>query len=125
MIDDRNLRELFGSLSHTVGVLDRTTDKFDATTAKLNDWVATERNFKDAAEILIAKLEEFRDLNGDVWEKYRTEMRSAVEIVQTTSQSLKADLKGVSDTFYDQLNNTLAGLDQCIQRLVKAGAPAR
>ena len=125
MIDDRNLRELFGSLSHTVGVLDRTTDKFDSTTAKLNDWVATERNFKEAAEILIAKLEEFRDLNGDVWEKYRTEMRGAVEIVQTTSQSLKADLEGVSDTFYDQLNNTLAGLDQCIQRLVKAGVSAR
>lgn len=125
MVDDRNLRELGGSLSRTVEVLERTTDKFDSTTAKLNDWVATERNFKESAEVLISKLEEFRDLNGDVWDKYRAEMRSAVEIVQTTSQSLKADLEGVSDTFYDQLNNTLAGLDQCIQRLVKAGTTAR
>lgn len=125
MVDDRHLRELGASLSHTVETLEKTTDKFDSTTAKLNDWVATERNFKESAEILIAKLEEFRNLNGSVWDKYRAEMASAVDIIRTTSTSLKGDLDGISDTFYEQLNNTLAGLDQCIQRLVKAGASSR
>lgn len=125
MVDDHRLRELGASLSHTVETLERTTDKFDSTTAKLNDWVATERNFKESAEILIAKLEEFRNLNGGVWDKYRAEMASAVDIVRTTSTALKTDLDGISDTFYEQLNNTLAGLDQCIQRMVKAGASNR
>ena len=93
-------------------------ESFDETTSKLNEWVKTEKNFKEAALILITKLEEFRDFNGDVWDKYRKEMNKAVSIVKETSTRLGGDLENINSEFYERLNDTLTNLDQCIQRFI-------
>jgi len=118
MIEDGKFQEITNKLTSTIETLQNTTESFDETTSKLNDWVKTEKNFKEAAQILITKLEEFRDFNGDVWEKYRKEMTKAVTIVKETSTRLGEDLENVNAEFYERLNDTLQNLDQCIQRFV-------
>ncbi len=118
MIEDGKFQEITGKLTKTIETLESTTESFDETTSKLNDWVKTEKNFKEAAQILIKKLEEFRDFNGDVWDKYRKEMSKAVSIVKDTSTRLGEDLDNINAEFYERLNDTLNNLDQCIQRFV-------
>ena len=118
MIEDGKFQEITSKLTKTIERLENTTESFDETTSKLNEWVKTEKNFKEAAQILITKLEEFRDFNGDVWDKYRNEMKKAVSIVKETSTKLGADLENVNAEFYERLNDTLSNLDQCIQRFV-------
>lgn len=118
MIEDGKFQEITNKLITTIETLEKTTESFDETTSKLNDWVKTEKNFKEAAQILIAKLEEFRDFNGDVWDKYRKEMTKAVSIVKETSTRLGEDLENINAEFYERLNDTLQNLDQCIQRFV-------
>ena len=120
MIEDGKFQEITNKLTTTIETLSNTTESFDETTKKLNDWVKTEKKFKEAAQILIIKLEEFRDLNGDVWEKYRKEMSKAVSIVKDTSTRLGEDLDNINSEFYERLNVTLTNLDQCIQRFVPA-----
>lgn len=118
MIEDGKFQEITNKLTKTIETLASTTESFDETTSKLNDWVKTEKNFKEAAQILIAKLEEFRDFNGDVWDKYRKEMTKAVSIVKETSTRLGEDLDNINAEFYERLNDTLHNLDQCIQRFI-------
>lgn len=118
MIEDGKFQEITDKLTNTIETLENTTESFDETTSKLNDWVKTEKNFKEAAQILITKLEEFRDFNGDVWDKYRKEMTKAVSIVEETSVKLSGDLENINSEFYERLNDTLTNLDQCIQRFV-------
>lgn len=118
MIEDSKFQDITYKLTNTIETLKKTTDSFDETTSKLNDWIRTERNFKEAAEILIVKLEEFRDFNGDVWEKYRNEMSKAISIVKETSTRLSGDLSNINAEFYERLSNTLQNLDDCIQRFI-------
>lgn len=118
MIEDGKFQEITDKLTNTIETLETTTESFDETTSKLNEWVKTEKNFKEAAQILITKLEEFRDFNGDVWDKYRKEMNKAVSIVKETSTRLGGDLENINSEFYERLNDTLTNLDQCIQRFV-------
>ncbi|HQQ94753.1 MAG TPA: MotA/TolQ/ExbB proton channel family protein [Bacteroidia bacterium] len=118
MIEDGKFQEITDKLTNTIETLENTTESFDETTSKLNEWVKTEKNFKEAAQILITKLEEFRDFNGDVWDKYRKEMNKAVSIVKETSTRLGGDLENINSEFYERLNDTLTNLDQCIQRFV-------
>jgi biopolymer transport protein ExbB/TolQ len=118
MIEDGKFQEIANKLTNTIETLESTTESFDETTSKLNEWVKTEKNFKEAAQILITKLEEFRDFNGDVWDKYRKEMNKAVSIVKETSTRLGGDLENINSEFYERLNDTLTNLDQCIQRFI-------
>lgn len=120
MIDDGKFQEVSNKLFTTIETLENTTESFDETTSKLNDWVRTEKHFKEAAEILITKLEEFRDFNGDVWDEYRKEMTKSVSIVKETSTRLGNDLDNINAEFYERLNDTLQNLDDCIQRFVPA-----
>lgn len=118
MVDDRKFQEIIDNLTSTIDTLSDTTNSFEETTGKLNDWVKTEKNFKESAKILIVKLDEFKDLNSDVWKRYREEMSSAVSIVKNTSKSLSDDLENINAEFYERLSDTLNNLDQCIQRFI-------
>jgi predicted nucleic acid-binding Zn-ribbon protein len=118
LISDNKFSEITANLVQTIETLQGTTNRFEDTTDKLNDWVRTERNFKDSADILIVKLEEFRNMNSDVWKRYREEMESAVGIIKKTSLSLGEDLTNINGEFYDRLDETLKNLDLCIQRFL-------
>jgi len=118
MISDNKFSEITNNLVTTIGTLKETTDSFEETTNKLNDWVRTERNFKESADIIIIKLEEFRDFKSDVWENYRKEMNKSVTIMSNVSKQLGEDLSNINNEFYERLNDTLNNLDLCIQRFV-------
>lgn len=118
MIDDTKFQEITTKLTATINTLENTTESFDKTTSKLNDWVVTEKNFKESALILISKLEEFKDFNSDVWHNYRNEMTNAVSVIQKASSSISSDLDNINAEFIDSLNNTLQNLDLCIQRFI-------
>jgi hypothetical protein len=118
MIEDGKFQKITEQLSSTVNTLETTTESFEETTAKLNDWIRNEHDFKEATEILISKLEEFRDFNGDVWDKYRKEMSKSVSIIKDSSSRLSEDLENINSEFYSRLNDTLQNLDQCIARFV-------
>lgn len=118
MIEDGKFQEITSKLTTTVETLEKTTNSFDETTSKLNDWVKTEKNFKESAQILISKLEEFRDFKSDVWKNYRNEMQGAVDTIQKASKSISSDLDNINAEFYTRLNSTLQSLDECIQRFV-------
>ncbi|TCJ17064.1 hypothetical protein EPD60_07065 [Flaviaesturariibacter flavus] len=118
LMKDGQLQEVTTKLSTTVDTLSNTTEKFEETTSKLNDWIRKERNFKESADVLILKLEEFRDFNGNVWDNYRMEMQKAVSIVKEASTHLRGDLENINAEFYQRLNDTLTNLDGCIQRFM-------
>jgi hypothetical protein len=118
LISDNKFSEITNNLVLTIDTLKETTDSFEETTNKLNDWVRTERNFKDSADIIIVKLEEFRDFKSDVWENYRREMNKSVTIMKNVSMQLGEDLTNINGEFYDRLSETLSNLDLCIQRFV-------
>jgi uncharacterized phage infection (PIP) family protein YhgE len=118
MISDNKFEEITSNLFLTISTLKDTTESFEETTNKLNDWVRTERNFKDSADILIVKLEEFRDFNSDVWNNYRKEMEKSVTIIKNVSNQFGNDLTNLNAEFYDRLDETLKNLDLCIQRFI-------
>jgi chromosome segregation ATPase len=118
MIEDGKFQEITNKLTTTIETLEKTTDSFEETTSKLNDWVKTEKNFKESALLLISKLEEFRDFKSDVWKNYRVEMQGAVDTIQKASKSISNDLDNINAEFYTRLNSTLQSLDECIQRFV-------
>lgn len=120
LIEDGKFQEVTSKLLATVGTLNKTTDSFDETTNKLNGWVRTQMTFNDKAEVLIRQLEDFKNLNGEVWEKYRGKMEESVGIISKASKSLSNDLNNINQQFVESLNTTLTSLDECIQRIVNA-----
>ena len=115
MIEDGKFQEITKQIQNTVTSLETTSDSFDETTNKLTVWVQNQMDFSAAAEVLIKKIEEFKDFNSDVWKAYRNEMTEAVKIIKSASSSLKGDLQDINGEFYERLNDTLANLDKCIQ----------
>lgn len=118
MISDGKFTEIVDKVEGTIDTLTSTTDAFEETTQKLNVWVRNQMNFSDKAEVLIKQLEDFRNLNGSVWDRYRMEMEKAVKIVAQTSTTLSRDLENINQEFYDRLNDTFQNLDNLIQRFM-------
>ena len=73
------------------------------------------------AQIIITKLEEFRDLNGGVWDTYREELNKSIGIIKGTSERLGNDLDNINAEFYERLNDTFTNLDLLIQRFIPSG----
>lgn len=121
MIDDTKFEEIISKIHSTVDTLQNTTSEFEATTDKLNRWIRDERNFKEGAQIIITKLEEFRDLNGGVWDSYREELTQSIGIIKGTSERLGNDLDNINAEFYERLNDTFTNLDLLIQRFIPTG----
>jgi hypothetical protein len=119
LIEDSKFQEVTKNLVHTVDTLTKTTNSFDETTNKLNGWVRTQMSFNDKAAVIIAQLEDFKNLNGDVWEKYRGKMDESIGIITKASKSLGNDLDNINQQFVENLDTTLRSLDECIQRIIR------
>ena len=85
----------------------------------MNQWVVNEYEFKQGVEILINKLEEFKDFNSGVWESYRKEMQTAVNIIKDTTSTLSDNVENLDAEFYERLSNTLENLDSYIVTLIE------
>jgi hypothetical protein len=85
----------------------------------LNQWVVNEYEFKQGVEILITKLEEFKDFNGELWISYRKEMQEAVNIIKDTTSAFNDNVDNLNAEFYEMLSNTLENLDSYIVTLIE------
>ncbi|MBL7901009.1 MAG: MotA/TolQ/ExbB proton channel family protein [Bacteroidia bacterium] len=118
MIEDGKFQEVTNKLISTIEILSKTTNSFDETTNKLNGWVRTQMSFNDKASVIIEQLEAFKNLNGEVWDKYRAKMEESVNIISKASKALSTDLDNINQQFVESLNATLTSLDECIQRII-------
>ena len=111
MIDDDKFSSITNKLSQTVELVESSTKLYEETSSKLNKWVVNEYEFKQGVEILIGKLEEFKDFNSGVWESYRKEMQDAVNIIKETTNALDSSVENLNSEFYERLKATFENLD--------------
>jgi hypothetical protein len=119
IIDDDKFISITTKLSNTVELVEKSTVLYEDTASKLNQWVVNEYEFKQGVEILINKLEEFKDFNSGVWESYRKEMQTAVNIIKDTTSTLSDNVENLDAEFYERLSNTLENLDSYIVTLIE------
>ena len=122
MIDDNKFQEITTKLVTASELVMENIDSFDETTNKLNSWIQKEHGFKQSVDILISRLkeiEDIKDINGEFWNQTRSKMNEGVGILADSSKELRRNLDVISIEFTGQLNETLTGLDELIQRLVK------
>ncbi len=119
IIDDDKFISITTKLSNTVELVEKSTILYEDTASKLNQWVVNEYEFKQGVEILINKLEEFKDFNSGVWESYRKEMQTAVNIIKDTTSTLSDNVENLDAEFYERLSNTLENLDSYIVTLIE------
>lgn len=114
MIDDDKFSSITNKLTQTVELVESSTKLYEETSSKLNKWVVNEYEFKQGVELLIKKLEEFKDFNSGVWDNYRKEMQDAVKIIKETTSSLDNSVENLNSEFYERLSATFENLDNLI-----------
>lgn len=119
LIDDDKFVSITTKLSNTVDLVEKSTILYEETSSKLNQWVVNEYEFKQGVEILITKLEEFKDFNGELWISYRKEMQEAVNIIKDTTKAFNDNVDNLNEEFYERLKNTLENLDSYIVTLIE------
>lgn len=121
MIDDTKYQSLIKTLTNTISTLERNTITFDTTTNKLNDWVRKQMNFGDNVAMLLDRLKEIeniKDINSLFWKETKKQLQEGVQVLNDGSEQIKSDLEVINSNFYSNLNNTLEGLDNVIQRMI-------
>jgi biopolymer transport protein ExbB/TolQ len=119
MINDEKFGLITNKLSNTVELVEKSTILYEETASKLNKWVVNEYEFKQGVEILITKLEEFKDFNSGVWDSYRKEMQTAVNLIKETTSAFNENVEKLDAEFYERLSNTLENLDSYIVTLIE------
>ena len=121
MIEDKRFVEIVGNLSASAEQNKVAMTEFKDAQSSLNEWVRKQRNFVEAVQALIKKLEEISNINDyskEFWKQTRTGMNDSLAIIQQGSRSLMSDIQNLDGHFYNRLNTTLANLDQCIQKMM-------
>lgn len=119
LIDDEKFVSITTKLSNTIDLVETSTILYEETSSKLNQWIVNEYEFKQGVEILITKLEEFKDFNGELWISYRKEMQEAVNIIKDTTNAFNENVDNLNVEFYERLKNTLENLDSYIVTLIE------
>lgn len=121
MIEDKRFVEIVGNLSASAEQNKVAMTEFKDAQSSLNEWVRKQRNFVEAVQALIKKLEEISNINDyskEFWKQTRSGMNDSLAIIQQGSRSLMSDIQNLDGHFYNRLNTTLANLDQCIQKMM-------
>lgn len=122
IINDKKFLEISDHLKQTAELSHTNMEAFNESTTQLNEWVRKQRNFVDAVQVLLAKLEELgkiRDYSEQFWQGTKKSMEEGVGIIKQGSVTLQRSLTDLDRQFYARLNTTLAELDTCIQAMIK------
>lgn len=122
IINDQKFLEISNKLQQTAVLSHSNMESFDASTKALNDWVRKQRNFVDAVQLLLEKLDEIskiKDYNEQFWQGTKRSLEEGLGIIKSGSQTLNTQLTNLDRQFYARLGTTLAELDSCIQAMVK------
>lgn len=123
MIDDEKFIQIATNLSSAADMTKSNMEKFDESTNHLNEWVRKQRDFRDAVNELIVKLEELnsiRDYGEEFWQGTKAKMEEGVGIIKQGSEQLNSQISVINAEFYNRLSDTLANLDACIQAMVES-----
>lgn len=121
MVEDKKFVEIVGNLTASAEQNKVAITEFKDAQSSLNEWVRKQRNFVEAVQALIKKLEELSNINDyskEFWKQTRSGMNDSLAIIQQGSRSLMNDIQNLDGHFYNRLNTTLANLDQCIQKMI-------
>lgn len=121
MIEDTKFVEITSKLSETVSLTKDNMQQFEESTTKLNDWIKKQRNFKEAVDALIIKLDEISKINDysdKFWKDAKRGMSDAIGSIQSGINALNGEIASLDEHFYERLNATLSELDTCIQAMV-------
>lgn len=122
MIDDEKFIQIATNLTSAADLTKANMEKFDESTNQLNEWVRKQRDFRDAVNQLIVKLEELgriRDYGEEFWQGTKAKMEEGVGIIKQGSEQLNAQIGAINAEFYTRLSDTLANLDACIQAMIE------
>lgn len=122
IIEDEKFIKLTTDLQSTASLSKDNMEKFDAATNELNNWVRKQRNFVDAVQVLLNKLEEIgqiKDYNEQFWQGTKRQMEEGVAIIKRGTQSLDGELREIDRHFYSRLSTTISSLDDCIAAMVQ------
>lgn len=121
MVNDEKFVQITSNMSTTAELAKENMEIFNESTNKLNDWVRKQRNFVDAVQELIAKLEQIsklKDYSEEFWKGQKIGMAESIGTLKQGAQHLNAQLTELDQRFYNRLSATLAQLDACIQAMV-------
>lgn len=122
IVEDEKLILAANTLEQTANIAKTNIEDFQSSTKSLNDWVRKQRNFVDAVQILIEKLDELnkiRDYNDQFWKGTKEKMEEGIGIIAKGSTTLNSQIANIDQQFYARLSTTLAELDACIQAMIK------
>lgn len=122
IVNDRKFLEISNKLQQTADLSHSNMESFEASTKALNEWVRKQRNFVDAVQLLLEKLDEIskiKDYNDQFWQGTKRSLEEGLGVIRSGSQTLNSQLTNLDRQFYARLGTTLAELDSCIQAMVK------
>ena len=122
IIEDEKFIKLTTDLQSTANLSKDNMEKFDKATNELNNWVRKQRNFVDAVQVLLTKLEEIskiKDYNEQFWQGTKKQMEEGVGIIKNGTNTLNGQLTEIDRRFYSRLSTTLSSLDDCIAAMVQ------
>lgn len=122
MVEDERFIAMTTNLTAAAELNKSSMTEFKDAQSSLNEWVKKQRNFVEAVQVLMEKLEEIANINDyseEFWNQTRQGMNESIGIIRSGSRELQNQIEEIDGTFYERLNNTLAQLDACIRAMAR------
>ena len=121
MIDDTKFQNIIEKMDTTSDKLSDSSNQLTKSSNELKDYMSNERNFREATNDLIMKLEEIKQLKdsySEFWKKIEEQMLNGISILKNGNQQLLNDVKQLDDGFNRRLNQSFMSLDKVLQAMV-------
>jgi UDP-glucose 6-dehydrogenase len=112
MIDDVKFVEITKNLTQSAVILDETSEK-------LVKWTQNDYEFHTAAKLLIAQLDQMKDINNGFWQSARTEMNKVVKSIDDATHKYQTVLSERDNQFANWLTTTLKNMDKVMERHIE------
>lgn len=122
MVQDDNFIKITTNLTQSAELNKESMVEFKDAQSVLNDWVRKQRNFVESVQALMAQLQDIAKINDyseTFWNETRKGMNDSVAIIKSNTHNLNEQITNLDALFYERLNDTLAQLDNCIQKMVQ------
>lgn len=122
MIDDTNFKKTADILVNATRNTNESIEIFNHVTYTLNQWMKKQKSFSDTVVLLMHKLEEVnkvKDYGEEFWSGTRQGLEKNINVIESGSQKLQAQVDLINQEFYNRLNTTISSLDNCITAIAK------
>lgn len=122
IVEDEKFKEITANLSDSAHLNRQSMVEFKDAQSTLNQWLMRQRDFVEAVQALMAQLQDISKINDyaeTFWKQTRSGMNDSVAILKNGSQTMQNQIDIINAAFYERINDTLAQLDNCIQKMVQ------